>query len=91
MNLCFDDSFLSERKYLFLAHTPSCYESLSPHHVFKGTLPGLAKKFALFIYLFIYFLTINNVNYNLNKILLTKLSYFLLTILLKNYRKNQSF
>ena len=29
----------------------------------------------------------NKVNYNLNIILLTKLSHFLLTILLKNYRK----
>ena len=28
-----------------------------------------------------------NVNYDLNKILLTKLFYFLLTVLLKNYRK----
>ena len=29
----------------------------------------------------------DNVNYDLNIILLTKLSYFLLKILLKNYRK----
>ena len=29
----------------------------------------------------------DKVNYNLNIILMTKLSYFLLTILLKNYRK----
>ena len=32
----------------------------------------------------------DNVNYDLNTILLTKLSYFHLKILLKNYRKKQS-
>ena len=59
--------------------------------------------FFIFIFVFIYFHQLNdeldehkekysdNVNYNLNIILITNLSYFLLTILQKKYReKNQS-